>query len=333
MSFSKIVILYPNFNAYYYSFYVNTLLKNYSGIKFSRKGFPDFHQHCLAFEINHFDKNYKIYISAGDGLGFNQLGLEWCDVYAKVNVDMCKLPDKYRNKILPIGPSFGINYLGGLQSLSQACITFLISKLKLENSQEHFANYYRQWKYRVPIAKYSIWNPCENYIFHASTLWRKEETTNIYRANFMEVVNENSSIIFEGGFAPGKDDISDRFNKLTLNFKYSGIEYLSNTKRSLVVFNTSAVQGCFGWKLGEYLALGKAIISTPLTNTLPSPLVHRKHIHIVNGSKKSISNAIEEIRLNHVYRQELENNSREYFLNYLSPDSVFSRILKFAEAK
>ena len=105
-----------------------------------------------------------------------------------------------------------------------------------------------------------------------------------------EHASSTKNSIFEGGFAPGKDDISDRFNKLTINLKYSGYEYLSNTKRSLVVFNTPAVQSCFGWKLGEYLALGKAIISTPLTNTLPSPLVHRKHIHIVNGSKKSMIN-------------------------------------------
>ena len=55
----------------------------------------------------------------------------------------------------------------------------------------------------------------------------------------MELANKDSSITFEGGFAPGKQDISERFNKLTLKNKYSNIEYLKKTKASFAVFNTS----------------------------------------------------------------------------------------------
>ena len=45
------------------------------------------------------------------------------------------------------------------------------------------------------------------------------------------------------------------------------------TARSAVVFNCPAVHGCLGWKLGEYLTLRKAIISTDLGRRLPAPLV------------------------------------------------------------
>ena len=325
------VKIYPNFNAYYYSFYLESIMKRYNKIKFTKSGFNDFHQHSLALIIDHLGKNYKIYISAGDGPGLNQLGLKWCDVYAKVNMDNQNVPIEYHYKVLPIGPSFGINYLDGFQTIYHSLKTYIKSNPNLVNSREHFANYYRQWKYRVSIEKYNLSHSLDNYIFHASTLWRKEITTNNLRANFMELANEDSSITFEGGFAPGKQDISERFNKLTLKNKYSNSEYIKKTKGSFAVFNTQAVQGCFGWKLGEYLALGKAIISTPLKNILPSPLIHREHIHFVNGDKKSISNAIEEIRYNHNYRLKLEKNARQYFLKNLSPDSVIERILCYAK--
>ena len=58
-------------------------------------------------------------------------------------------------------------------------------------------------------------------------------------------------------------------------------EWMHKTKMSEVVFNTPAFWECHGWKLGEYLALGKAIISTPLSNDLPYPLEHGKNIYMI----------------------------------------------------
>ena len=41
-------------------------------------------------------------------------------------------------------------------------------------------------------------------------------------------------------------------------------EYIKKTKESVLVFNTPSVCECHGWKLAEYLCMGKAIISTLL---------------------------------------------------------------------
>ena len=48
---------------------------------------------------------------------------------------------EYDHKVLPIGPSFGINYLDGFQTIYHSLKTFLKSKTNLINSREHFANY------------------------------------------------------------------------------------------------------------------------------------------------------------------------------------------------
>ena len=304
--------------------------KNNYNFKFKNNMFPDFHEHCLAIKLHNGKLVKNIYISAGDGTGFNKIALDWCDVYAKVNIDESKIPKKYSHKILPIGPSFGIKYLNWVKSIQQCLITFSNSNLSILASRNHFANYYRQWRYRESIASYSQVHPDENYIFHASTLWRKELSANQYRANFMKECIANINIDFEGGFAPGKEVDFPQYHQLTIKKKYSHGQYLERTRRSFVVFNTPAVQNCIGWKLAEYLAMGKAIISTPITNLLPSPLVNGKHIHFVNGTQKSIHDAINIIQSDTAYRRVLEQNSREYFLKYLNPKSALNRIMKFA---
>ena len=55
------------------------------------------------------------------------------------------------------------------------------------------------------------------------------------------------------------------------------------------------------WDLGEYLALGKAIISTPLFNDLPAPLTHGINIHFVENDVDSIKEAVSYIIANPDY--------------------------------
>lgn len=324
------LIIKPNLNIYYYSYYLFALEQNKYRFEFKNNIFPDFHDHCFAYKINYGKLKRNIYISAGDGTGFNRLALDWCDVYAKINIDKSKIPNKYSNKIMALGPSFGIKYLNWVRSVQQCLITFNKSNINFFESRNHFANYYRQWKYRNSFALYSKVEADENYIFHASTLWRKELTTNQHRANFMQECIANTNVNFEGGFAPGKETYFPKYKSLFLKKKYSHFQYLENIKKSFVVFNTPAVQNCFGWKLAEYLAMGKAIISTPINNLLPSPLVNGKHIHFVDGTEKSINNAINLIQSDIDYRRLLERNSRDYFFKYLSPKSIIDRINKFA---
>jgi glycosyltransferase involved in cell wall biosynthesis len=79
--------------------------------------------------------------------------------------------------------------------------------------------------------------------------------------------------------------------------------------------------------LPQYLALGKAIISTPLSRELPAPLIDRYHIHYVDGSVESIGAAIQLILSDDDYRKHLERNAVEYFSQVLRPKRVIERVL------
>ena len=213
------LIIKPNSNIHYYSYYFFGLEQNKYKFEFNNNIFPDFHDHCLAIKFNYGNLIKNIYISAGDGTGFNKFALDWCDVYAKINIDESKIPKEYLDKILPIGPSFGINYMNWIKSIKQSIITFNKSNLNIFDSRNHFANYYRQWRYRDSFASCSSVQADENYIFHASTLWRKELTTNQHRANFMQECIANTNVNFEGGFAPGKETYFSNYKSLFLKKK------------------------------------------------------------------------------------------------------------------
>ncbi|MCB1037871.1 MAG: glycosyltransferase, partial [Acidobacteria bacterium] len=123
------------------------------------------------------------------------------------------------------------------------------------------------------------------------------------------------------------------FEKETAPRRVSIAEYVEKTQRSCAVFNTPAVSGCHGWKLGEFLALGKAIVSTPLSRELPAPLIHGEHLHLVDGTRESMEEALHEISSQGEYRRHLEEGARRYYSTHLGPERVVAKIFEAAASK
>jgi glycosyltransferase involved in cell wall biosynthesis len=81
------------------------------------------------------------------------------------------------------------------------------------------------------------------------------------------------------------------------------------------------------FKLAEFLALGKAIISTPISRELPEPLCHGEHVHYVDGSVDALREAITKIAGDREYRTHLEQNAHDYYIRHLRPKIVVERLL------
>jgi glycosyltransferase involved in cell wall biosynthesis len=109
--------------------------------------------------------------------------------------------------------------------------------------------------------------------------------------------------------------------------RYPLRDYLARLGRSVVALNTPAVHDCFGWKLGEYLALGKAVVSLPLTRSGPAPLVDGQELVVVDGSEEAIVAAVEGLAGDRARRHDLERAARAYYDRWLRPDAVAARLL------
>lgn len=329
--------IYPAFNARYYSLYLQGLISlvGSNQLTYTTRGFPEFGTDCLAFRVPG-KVERKIYLHSNDMPELDEEGLAWCDLFGKVNLDIDLVSEADRAKVLAIGPTMAVRIWGPFEAHLRALQNFWRSRRSLDTSwRKHFTNYRGHYASRFPEDAYRPGASRRSYIFYNAALWEREPEANATRARFVEACRSLGDITFEGGLTPrqsarGVGDFSAPMYRSLLCRRYSSSEYLERTKLSAVALNNPAYRDCHSWRLAEYLAMGKAIISLPIIRALPAALDHGVHIHYVDGTVDSFRSAIIEILSDESYRKTLERNARKYYETYLSPTSVIRRILEEA---
>jgi hypothetical protein len=256
--------------------------------------------------------------------------LEWCDVYAKVNVDWSVIPEHLRHKVIPVGPLFGVRIWDTHETIRQAWTTLRALGPYPPRLQLGHLKLYRLQLERGFEDWYSPGPTDPDYVFFTAWAWAKHAEVNPPRAEFVRIAQTTPGLVFDGGFAPRRRGKLPNLKDVTAPSKFRFYDYLTRMKRSCVAFNTPAVHQCLGWKMGEFLALGKATISLPLTGELPEPLVHGEHMHFVSGEPEETRDALAKLRTDHAYRRKLEQNARNYYERLLSPPAMVGRVLRFA---
>lgn len=327
---TKVIIrVDPQVNVNYAGFYLYGLYAGYGqkNVRFSNKPFKKLENRvsCFNFTIN--DKKYCI--DFGEETDIKATEYAWCDVYGKVNVNFKQTIDTQYDKIVVLPPFFGIKLWGHIDSFIYAWKSMWKTLFQIF-PPTHITRYRKQCRYRVPYEDYNkIPNTKEDYIFHISSVWlnedwhRKDEVFNESNAFFIKACQSIPEIKFDGGLSmSSKEHCKPSLRNFACEGSFSIKEYLEKTNESLLVFNTPFSNGNNGWKLGEYLALGKTIISTPITNELPAPLVHGEHIHFVENNEEAIKEAILLIKNDATYRQKLEKGAKQYWETYGNPIKI-----------
>lgn len=324
-----LVTIYPAFNAFRYSYHIHGLRMIFQDkkIEFSSKEFPPFKSHSLAF-IHHAESDVKVYISAGDGPGLDKAALEWCDVYAKRTLLKEQIPKEFTNKIIPMGPHFGIRTWGIVSSFLYALKNYLLLDQHELSLRDHFWYYFKQYYFRRPEKDYIPQAPKQNYIFYASTLYPTHPGYNQYRALFIEACSNLGGISFEGGLIRKDNFRIPEYERYTINKYYPIASWIQKQKDSMLGFWAPGDQGAMTLKLGEFLSLGKAIIAVPIRQEqLPSPILHGEHVHFVDGSLEEMKAAVHLLTTDHEYRQKLERNARIYYEQWVSPTQAIKRFI------
>jgi hypothetical protein len=148
----------------------------------------------------------------------------------------------------------------------------------------------------------------------------------------MEACRRAPELQFEGGFHAEQGKEVPGFEEYLTGNSFSHRQWIERTQRSVVAFNTPSYAGCNPWRTPEYLAMGKAVISTPLIRPLPTSPTHGVNIHFVDGSVQSIQEALARIRGDASYRQKLEQGARRFYLDCLRPHVFMKRVAAWPEA-
>ncbi len=307
----------------YSSYYIYGFEKYIGGknIKYSNKEFSKFEHNNKFFAAiiykEHIPK--KLIIDFGDSEKIDMLAYDWSDIYAKINIKLDE--DENLNKLISIGPSFGVKFKSIFSTLILLFTNLLKSRKRIQNKKKFISDYINTYIHRVKINSYENKKLIENKIFFLASIWKKETSTNTYRKNFIEACLNYQNIRFEGGFAPRNDNNNLEFEKY-IDKKYKLKEYINNIKGSKLVFNTPAVFSCHGWKLAEFCVLGKAIISTPLSRKMPGHFSENEHYILTDGSEVDLKNKINLVINNDDLRQKLQNNVLKYYEEFLEPTKV-----------
>jgi glycosyltransferase involved in cell wall biosynthesis len=342
------VCIDPSIGIWYSSFYIKGLQDRFGkeNVLFSAKYFNNlerkkdpysFDKHLPFVVVSSNSMVQKFIIDFGDSSLVSEIAYKWCDKYAKVNFNLEKTEKKYLEKMISIPPGFGIKIWNFFETAYYCFSNYILIQFKsspLVNLKTHLIDYFRQFR-RDSIEDYVNSSVLLNsnkkpYVFLIANLWHHKnclEETNLFRKAFIEAC-KTSNCDFEGGFSSVEKDHPQReeFKNLFLKKRYPINEYIKKTKLSAIVFNTPSVHNCHGWKLGEYFAMGKAIISTTLSNNLPEELVHGKNIHFISNISE-LKIAINFLLDNSGYRMILEQGAKEYYSKFVSPQKVIESIL------
>ncbi len=339
------IFIDPRTRVSYASFYIQGLYELYGKqqVQFDMAYFKSLKQTSAE---NDFDQYFAFVVVTGGAVlkriiidfrdkdSISNNALVWCNVYGKINLnrqakDFQNATTEQQKKIEAIGPNFGIRIWSDFGTVALLVKNYLKCFRYLPVSFRVFLAGYNWQLKRSPLHHYTISRSTQGYVFFISSLYKEAHNNivNSYRAKFIRAC-KSTGVNFEGGLLarpnhPGFEDYKDVITDTYVESK----EYIEKIKQSAVVFNTPAVWNCHGWKLGEYLAMGKAIISTPLINEMPFNFGDDKHICIVH-SEKDIQQAVEKITANDEYRTRLESNAKTYYSNFLSPEKVVKRLIE-----
>ncbi|MFZ6003668.1 MAG: glycosyltransferase [Actinomycetota bacterium] len=308
-------------------------------IHHSTSGFPPRYGggRALAFHLAA-DTAARAFLVFTDQTAINDPGEEWASVYGMVN-----LAPGDQARAIALGPTFGIRLSSDSLTRRHLSSTWRWAaegrateprrSVRLRVAAERSRALVKHQRRRAPISAYRPRPSEPDYVFYTAWPWAKHGDVNPPRIGFIEACGRAPGLSFEGGFAPRRQGDVPEVLPYTTASRYSLPQYLARLGRSAVAFNNPAVHGCLGWKLGEFLAMGKAIVSLPLGDrVLPAPLEHGEHLHMIDGSPESFDDAIARLRSDHRYRERLEMNARRWYDDHLAPQKVAARVLAALDA-
>lgn len=327
----RAITVSTGFDAEYMAYYLQGLreLEPSVRLRFSGAPFAGLSRELLGLQIG--DGGPRICIDSHDSHALADDWLAWADVYGKVNLDPLAPPASGAAKLRPIGPSFGVCVYGRLETAARSLATFMLDRSSQSDWWLHFSRWRRQVVYHPPESAFTPGEADPAKLFFVASLWREAPMANELRRRFIAVCRRVPGAEFEGGFVPpvrrGFEVDRPEFADMQTPRRYPTLQFIAKLQRSAASFIVPGVHDCLTWRLGQSMALGKAIIATPLVRTMPVPLEHGRNVHIVDGSEAAIQDALHKICGDATYRRHLEREARAYYDRYLAPKSVVERLL------
>jgi hypothetical protein len=146
------------------------------------------------------------------------------------------------------------------------------------------------------------------------------------RARCIRVLKEALGPRFTGGFSRSPFTLK-RYADLTVPPEYTSQQgYLQTLQSFPVCIASTGLHGSTGWKLAEYIAFAKAVVSEPLVYDLPGNFAGGRNYIEFTSPEECAAGAIRLIEDSTLRWQIMQNNAA-YYREHLRPDTLVRNAL------
>lgn len=234
-------------------------------------------------------------------------------------------------RVLPFGFNYGVTY----KPFSlQRILAFGIDKVYAARTTPIVSSFTNLGYNRIDYRKMCM-APCDNggNILFLTRLWDPEKVRTAEKKSFRQHLNsiriETARQLkskFNTRLTAGIEDTPlarrlcpDMVIAKDTSSKKNYLRYLRNAD---ICIATNGLENTLGWRLAEYVAFSKAIVSEPFDVVVPGIKEEENYLLF----RDNLPEKIDELLYQNKYLQ-MQQCNYEYYNNYLEPGALFSRLL------
>lgn len=290
-----------------------------------------------------------IFYDLRDGAGMDARALVIADLYFKRSYSQAGTPLAYQHKVIPLGLNFevypdepGLHDIKRLRTHRALSRSFFRSLAQLASQWTGYPFLFvpELEKMRAdprpdapPRALFMVraWDPEQDSNL-SPAVKADRRSINEMRAECVRLLRRTYGARFTGGFAHTEYAIRNFKDVLLENPEWAHKEkYLGLLQTHSVCIATAGLHGSVGWKLGEYVAFSKAIVSEKLQFEPPEGFAQGSH-YLEFSTPDGCIQAVEALMSDSALRSRLMHNNHDYYRQYLKADRLVWRTLVMVKA-
>ena len=174
-----------------------------------------------------------------------------------------------------------------------------------------------------------LWKP-EAYL--TDEINAQREAINLMRIEILRKLKEEIGNVFFGGLYPGEFDMQMAPDLVVSKNLVRREKYLELMHSCNIAIGSTGLHESIGWKTGEYVAAGKAIVNEQFRYEVPGNFCVGKNYLPFSSADECVCNV--KYLLEHPEEtMRMQRRNREYYESYLAPDTMIERTLHIAEEK
>jgi hypothetical protein len=289
----------------------------------------------------------KLHFDTHDAMELAEGELERCDLYFKRSYSgslVEKLPIGQRNKVRPLGfnyrvlpdllDSFSIARTYGLKGMSRSTLASFKRAIDAGNSIEFHpraATMQSPPEFSAPPQVLFLTAAYDPYEGPDRSKEKIEDRIHVNetRARCMRALREALGTRFTGGFSASKYTLAHYPDLALPPEATSQKNYLQTLKSFPICVATTGLHRSNGWKLAEYIAFSKAILTEKLAFEVPGHFKAARNYLEFSSPEECVHGALKLIEDRNL-RQALMHNNAAYYQLHLRPDRLIRNALTVA---